>query len=168
MALVVEDGTGTVAGANSFGDVAGAKAFATARGKTLAGDDTIIATFIVNGMDWLASKEDRYKGSRLLTTQPLSFPRMNVFIFDPCVEWPAPGALPPQLVNALYQLVIEQDDGVDIMPTQNGPVIIREKVDVIETEYSERNSMIQPALSRVDAFLAPLLNVGIALRTVRV
>lgn len=167
MALVVEDGTGTVAGANSYVSVNDAKTFATKRGKTFAANDTAIEAFLVNAMDWLDTRPN-LKGSKLLTTQPLQWPRKDVYIDDPCVPYTAPGALPPQLIAAQIQLAIEQDAGIDLMPSASGPTVVREKVDVIETEYSEKYNMILPALSRVDAFLAPLLNVGIALRTVRV
>lgn len=160
MALTVEDGTGTVAAANSLVSIADAKAFATARNKPFVSADPAIEAFLLNAMDWLETKASKMKGLPLLTTQPLqTWPRVEVFINDPAVAIPAT-PLPKGLVNAQIQLAMEQDAGNDLMPTvKAGGFVTREVVGPVETDYSENiGTDGQPTFPKVEAMIAPYLN----------
>lgn len=76
MALVIEDGT-VVTGANSYIDVAEAKAFAAARGVDLGNDDVVTEQRLLIAMDYLESLN--YKGVRTdPDKQLLSWPRTGV------------------------------------------------------------------------------------------
>jgi hypothetical protein len=47
------------------------------------------------------------------------------------------------------------------MPTGSGKEVIRKKIDVIETEYAPGSGgAVQPVLSKVRAFLSPLMLSG--------
>lgn len=167
MPLIVETGSG-VSGANSFGTIAGARSYASDRGITL-GTDAIVTTQLILGTDYLQSLQ--FVGREVSPTQALAWPRKCAYV-NGCLL--ADNALPLQLENALYQLVIEQFNGIDLMPSTNwedkGGYVTLEKVDVLEQRFSE---IIvpgsQPEMPRVDALLFGLLVSGVGrLRTVRI
>lgn len=169
MALTVEDGSG-VPNANSYGTIAGARAYAVDRGIALSATDSVVSSQLIIGTDFLESFADRYVGRPTSFTQSLSWPRKCVN-FDPDNLFPS-NQIPVSLVQALYQAVIEQSNGIDLQPTVDhtqGGFIIQEKVDVLETRYSERiGTTSDPLLPKVMALLSGLLNPKIAMTTVRV
>lgn len=129
MALIVEDGT-IVDNADSYVDEADLTAYAAKRGITLpTGNDlTVLA---IKAMDYIESLEPRFKGTRVESDQPLSWPRKGVVINGFFVD---EDTIPKQLIDLQCQLVI---DGmtVNLQPNGTGRVVKRQKVDVIETEY---------------------------------
>ena len=154
MTLTIENGT-NVANANSYITLAEVRAFASARGITLSIVDATLESQIIKAMDWVESKRDQFKGSKTYTTQSLQWPRFNVYIDNLAFS---STSIPIELKNTLCQLVIEIHNGVDIYPNFTGNFIKREKVDVIETEYSERNGNMLPTMSKIDDLLRPLLS----------
>lgn len=172
MALIVEDGSG-VDGANTYADVATVTAYALNRGVIL-GDDAAVAVQIVKAMDYLSMFSDKWAGYPTSLTQALPFPRKGMRVN--CTLYPS-NQIHPNLVAALGQLVIEQHKGADLLPIDTKEAfIVREKVDVLETQYSEAVALarlqgagILPAMPLVDALLAPLMGGGgFSLRTQRV
>lgn len=162
MALKVEDGSG-FADSNSFGSIAGARAYASDRGIDFSAlSDGAVSAFLIKGTDYLESRSSDYFGQPSTTTQALSWPRVNVVKSDG-TSLPSSGAgsIPQALINALYQLCIEQNNGINPLAStdysQSG-FVVSEKVDVIETRYSERigttKSAVMPA---VDSLLRGLL-----------
>lgn len=129
MALIVEDGT-IVENADSYVSEADLTAYAAKRGVTLpSGNDlTVLA---IKAMDYIESLEPRFKGSRVESDQPLSWPRKGVIINGFFVD---DDTIPKQLHELQCQLVI---DGmtVTLQPNGTGRIVKRQKVDVIETEY---------------------------------
>jgi hypothetical protein len=76
----------------------------------------------------------------------------------------------PELVKrAQCQLAIDAAT-YDLMPTGAGREVVREKVDVIETEYAQRGSAsVTPLFHKALSFLCPLFrNSSGRLRVVRV
>lgn len=168
MAIVVEDGT-IVANANSYVTVAETTAYATARGVTLD-EDSVVETQLIRAMDYLEAQGASYKGCKVNPAeQVLQWPRKGVEIEG--TDYPS-NKIPNTLKQAQMRLVVELTNGVDIMPTRSGGFVKREKVDVIETEYSEAVGVgIAPEMTAVDALLQPLYAtglVGMSLSTVRV
>jgi hypothetical protein len=163
MALIVEDGTGSDPTANSYVSFAEISAFCTLRGVTVPAE-AATNVLAIKAMDYLETKW--YVGELIDVNQPLSWPRKCV-----CYENGTPfpeDAIPKNLKNAEMQLVLEQVNGVDIMPTdQGGAFITREKVDVIEVDYSEKLGTFSPSMPLVDAYLQGLLRSS-GLRAVRV
>lgn len=156
MPFVIEDGTGK-SDANSYISSDDAKAYALARGVTLPSD---IDAKLTLAMDYLESRD--YVWARATTTQALSWPRKHQgwLCNDPAQWW-----MPAEIAKAQAQLVIEQFNGVVLQPTTPGGVdgrfVIREKVDVIETTYSERlGTLDTPTMRAVDALLRHVVVLG--------
>ncbi len=132
MTITVEDGS-IVTGANSYVSAADLTAFAVARGITLV---TSTAVLIPKSMDYIESL--LYIGSKSEATQPLHWPRINVyidgFLFDS-------DDIPQQLIDGQCQAAIAIDQGND--PLQDLPrTAIRKKVGEIEVEYSTSSSPV--------------------------
>lgn len=164
MALIIETGSG-LSNATSYITVAEARSYALARGVTLSADDATVEIQILKAMDYIESLGESFVGYRKWPTvtgtyeheQALSWPRESVYIDRYYMN---SEKIPPQLKNAVCQLCIEQQNGVDIMPNSTGNVIIKEVVGPLETEYSEatsNSSSPAPNLRQVMAILRPLL-----------
>jgi hypothetical protein len=164
MPAVIETGAG-VTGANCYGvtdiaaTMAAARAYATLRGVVLSADDPTLTAQLVKATDYIESLQAQFVGLPALTTQGLSWPRKNVVNSDGS-SFPS-NALPTALLNALYQLCIEQFNGVILMPTTDpstsGGFVISEKIDVIETHYSERVGVTRaPIMPQVDGWIAKI------------
>lgn len=168
MPLIVEDGTGVV-DANSYNTLQELRDYATLRGVTLPTDAALTA-FAVIATDYLESFGDRFVGTLTNVDQALSWPRSNVLKSDGS---PFPtNSIPKALKFAQCQLCVEQNNGIVIMPSvdNTGGFVIREKIDTIETMYSQKVvPSTQPYLPLVDSLLQSLLqNGGSLLRCVRV
>jgi hypothetical protein len=170
MAFIVEDGTG-VANANSYGTVEGAIEYAADRGIDLSTQsDAQMKAWLVLGTDYL--NQFSYIGTQDSPTQSMLWPRSGLTYSDG-TAFPE-NVIPSALTSALYQLVIEQSNGIDVMPSTDwqdkGGFVTMEKVDVLETRYSD--SVVpgeQPSMPRVDSLLASLLVTGFdRLRCVRI
>lgn len=157
MALVIENGS-LVPGANSFVSVAEVRAFAEARASILSADDSAIEAACIRSVDYLETLRGEFKGEKVSGTQALQWPRLGVLIdnFEISSE-----EIPAVLKSAQCQLAIESANGLDLMPSGDGREVIREKVDVLETEYAPGSGANpQPALSKAKALIAPLLRNG--------
>lgn len=166
MPIIVEDGS-NVADANSFVSLADYKTYASARGYSVPADDAVTNAKIILSSDYLLTLENEYKGQRTNADQALSWPRECAVIStrrDPatgCIPVFPDNEIPSQLIQAQCEAVNFLCGGGNFMPTQEGAFVVSEKVDVIETKYSERiNTTGAPSVPAVDAFLAPLLNDG--------
>ena len=175
LTLIVENGT-NIDGANTYASVETVREYSANRGVTLSVDDDAVAIQIVKAMDYLSTFEGRWKGQQTYVTQSLPWPRGGIYYSG--YSYQPNTAIPAKLIAALGQLVIEQHNGIELFfATDTGEAwITREKLDVIETEYSEAVRLAQmarggkgPTLPLVDALLAPLLTAGgFSLVTVRV
>lgn len=165
MALIVEDGSG-VAGANSYVSVADAKVWAGARGLTLPSADADIEKLIVKAMDLVESYRSRFSGSKTDSAQALQWPRTGASLDGAELD---DDVIPTELKSAVYQLAFEAQS-TDLQPTGSGQEVLREKVDVIETEYAKRGSgSVTPQFNKAMAFLEPLFKGGgMSIRTLRV
>jgi hypothetical protein len=157
MALVIEDGSG-VPTANSYNTLVEIRAFALDRGVDLSVlSDAALTAFALKSIDYLETFANLFVGSPATITQGLSWPRINVINSDGS-SFPSSGAasIPVALKNAESQLCIEQNNGVVLLPTvdhnADGGFVIRRKVDVLETAFSERigtsKSPFMPAVNR--------------------
>lgn len=157
MALVEEDGTSN-ANANCYVALADVRAFALDRGVDLSVlTDAALSALILKSTDYLETFANLFVGSPTTVTQGLSWPRINVVNSDGS-GFPSSGAasIPLALKNAQCQLCIEQNNGVDLLPTvdhnNDGGFVIRRKVDVLETAFSERigtsKAPFMPAVNR--------------------
>lgn len=167
MSLVIEDGTG-VADANSYATVDEARTYATLRGLTLPVSDADVEKLLVKACDFLESLESKYKGQKTVSTNVLAWPRKCVYLYNAC-EPIDKNSIPVVLKSAQCQLAFD-GNSTDLMPTGTGRQVIRTKVDVIETEYSDtKSATLTPRFNKAMAILGPLLNdSGFSLATRRV
>lgn len=174
MALEIEDGTGKP-DSNSYVTVAQARAYALARGVTLPADDAQAEALLIQAMDYLEAQRGRYQGTKTYPgVQALQWPRVGVII--DCDYSLPDNIIPTELKNAQMQLSMEVFNGLVLLPSSDGRVVKREKVDVIETEYMTGQDLgasgsLGPSFPAVDALLEPLFNAcggGFFLKTVRV
>ena len=107
MALTIEDGT-EVTGADSYTTDAEFVAYAAARGYTIGATETDRDILQIKAMDYLASIEQQFQGSRTSSTQELSFPRYNVVLNDFTL---ASDAIPQSLKNAQMELAYQANSG---------------------------------------------------------
>lgn len=155
--IIVEDGS-NVTGANSYADLDEVKAYAAMRGFNLGNDDEKIKARMILAMDYIESFGSKFGGEPTYVDQSLSWPRYGFGDF-------ASNYMPPNLLKAQAQLVVEQANGIVLMPTNaGGAFITKEKVGPIETEYSEAialsGSANNPSMPAVDALLSGLFRSG--------
>lgn len=145
MALTVEDGTGKT-DSDSYVSVTDATTYAAARGITLSGDTAAIEVNIIKAMDYIESQN--FKGFKFTDEQALQWPRGDVHIDGYFID---ADEIPTQLINALNETVIVENQGSEILPTSERETK-REKVDVIEVEYADgaRNN---PSYPKINVYL---------------
>jgi hypothetical protein len=172
MAIVVEDGTGK-SDANSYVTTAEAVVYAAARGLTITEDKA--AVYLVLSTDYLETFACKYQGEPTYPTQALQWPRTGVVFGKTAFP---DDQIPNKLKQAQMQAVVEQANGFNLMPSTDGRIVKREKVDVLETEYATGNDWGEsggpvPSFPAIDALLAPLFSEcgcgeGFGLRLVRI
>lgn len=156
MALVVEDGT-IVENANSYATLTQIRDYAISRGVTLSNVDATLESQVHAAMLYLEALRAKYKGVKVSSTQSLQWPRLGAYVDGFAVE---SNEIPIELVKALYELVLANEAGIDLMPTVEGAFVVKEKVGPIETEYSESvGTSSQPKLAIVKSLLEPLLSL---------
>lgn len=166
MALTIEDGSG-VAGANSYIDVAAARAYAAARGLTLPAADGDVEALLIKSMDFIEAYRGDFQGLKTAATNPLQWPRTGVTLDGyPLAE----DAIPQALKDAQAQLAVDAQNA-DLMPTGSGREVVMERVDVVQVQYAESgNTNPQPIFTKAEALLKPLFKSGLfgSLRSLRV
>lgn len=167
MALVVEDGS-EVAGANSYVTLVEARAFLDARAllPSATVDDTALTLLLVKATDYLQSKQSKFKGTRVTSTQPLAWPREDAYIYPEDESPFASDEIPQQLKDAQCLAAVEINT-YDLMPSGRGREVTEETVGPLTTAYAPGSGTVgTPIPTKVLAALAPLLSTTSAL-TVR-
>ena len=149
MAFVVETGAG-LSNSNSYSSVAAADSYFADRGVTAWAALTTTAKeqALIKATDYLEQTyRESWKGYRVTSTQSLSWPRSEVIVDT----FPVPANIvPTPIAKACAEMALRASDGEDLI-ADLGQQIIREKVDVIETEYAEFGSLSAryPAVNRL-------------------
>ena len=120
MSLIIENGSGKI-DSESYIDLAYLSAYATKRGLDITG---ITEANIIKAMDYFESSY-QFKGTKLLETQALAFPRL----INGVVEYPV------RVKNAVCELTIKSKSAELLADSERATK--REKVGDIEVEYSE-------------------------------
>jgi hypothetical protein len=149
MAFVVETGAG-LADANSYASVADADAYVADRG--IAGWATLSSTVkqqsLIRGTDYLEQTyREAWRGFRVTSTQALSWPRSDVVVDTFLV---AANVVPKAVIRACIEMALRASDGDELI-SDLGQQVVREKVDVIETQYAPYSSpsVRYPAVNRL-------------------
>ena len=160
--IVVEDGTGTNAAANSYASEAELTTYADDRGITLTAATDVL---LIKAMDYIESLS--FIGTKYSKGQALQWPRSNVYIDG---FYFVPTIIPPALQTGQIATALAID-------SENSPLANveratkREKVDVIEVEYAN-SAASQTIVRTISAALYKILRPGghgsSAFRVVRV
>lgn len=159
MALVIETGTGSDAGANSFVSDAEFVTWAATRNITLPATQAEREALLLNAMDYLETLDGRFVGSRMTSTQPLSWPRYGGYSRGFMID---DGTIPPEVKTAQMLLAVESMK-TDLIPTllpgAKGPVVMQRVEGAVAVQYAppSPDAPNRPVFTRVDAMLRPLL-----------
>lgn len=169
MALVIENGSGSDPGANSYAAIAQLRAYAAARGKTLPVADAECEVAMTKAMDYLEAQRDRYTGMRTSRTQPLQWPRTGATVDGYLL---AVDEIPHELVAAQLALAVEAAAGTDLLPTagtaSTGPVVAQEVVGAVKVQYAPGEARTRPLVQAAEGMLAALYGSrGVGLTVVR-
>ena len=166
MSFVVETGAG-LSNSNSYSSVAAADSYFADRGvaEWAALTTTVKEQSLIKATDYLEQTyRDGWQGNRVTATQALSWPRAGVYADGFAV---AANIVPSAVVKACAEMALRASAGDDLIADQ-GQQVIREKVDVIETEYAKYTSPAQryPAVNRLlTPFLRTVIGDGGFLQT---
>lgn len=170
--LVVEDGTGTNAAANTYITSADTDTYWANRVNTawaaLQPDNKAAA--LIQATQYLDARYN-FKGCRLVDGQPLAWPRQEDVINQSVIGYiteiyasPDPAWIyvwpTTRLLNATCELALRASAGL-LYTDEQSTIITSEKVDVIQVNYSPllRNGG-QVRFAIVDDLLRPLLSSG--------
>ena len=173
MAIVVETGAG-VAGANSYVDLADARALLATRGMSLDAVDATAEIQLIQAAFYLESYDDRILGTRADRLQLMLWPRADaeegVFLLDGDTT---PDAL--ILSQCLAAVAIATSELIpSTVDTSRGKVVTRTKVGPLEKQFTvtgEEQSSVTPAkVGTVDLAMRPILKTtsGLVLRNCHV
>lgn len=159
MTLVIENGS-QVASANSYTTDAEFVAYALARGYSIASTEALRDVLQIKAIDYLESLESKYQGTRVSSTQVLSFPRYNVMLHGFIL---ASDTIPNELKNAqmelAYQLFTQEILISETIGSSDGD-LTGFSVDGVysETYASGGSSGTKVTTGKANAYLTALLN----------
>jgi hypothetical protein len=154
VALIIENGS-IVDNANSFVTAAEMVAYAALRGVTITADTTTQEQQIILAMDYLVSREQSMKGTRVSDLQELPYPRFNVRYNGYYITG---SEIPKELKNAQIELAIQLG---------NTELLLSEKTDnvqsisldgVISKSFFSGGSYSTIRTDKADAYLDVLMN----------
>lgn len=148
MAIVVEDGTG-IENAETYATVAELEAYAAKRGLTLTTNTEANKERLLRlASDYIESKLYRLAGYKSHQRQALAFPRFGIWIDGYEI---AGNVIPQRLKDAQIQLAIDIETSNPFV-IGDGREVIREKIDVLEVEYSSSGrTAVLPVFSKFEA-----------------
>ena len=153
--MVVEDGTG-LSNADSFVSVAYADTYFSTRNVTEWASLLNKEALLVKATDYIeAVYSEAWKGTTLVDTQSLSFPR----IIDDATVYP------DRLLKAVCELALKANDGALLIDVEQRT--IEEKIDVITVKYADYSDQ-KTQYSFVYGLISPyLMSSGISKKVVR-
>lgn len=155
--IIIEDGS-QVPGANSYISEADLNDYVNDRDITLTQSASAL---IYQSMAYIETRN--YQGSKVSSTQPLQWPRNNVYIDD--YLFPN-NLIPIELTNAQAETCLSIDSGNNPAST-TGRAIKREKIDgAVEREFMD-NASSTPTYTSINVWLSKLLADGSGLGSIR-
>lgn len=160
MTLIVEDGTG-LSDAESYASVTYADTYHYNRGNTdWSGFSTAAKEQLLRkATDYMLQKyRGELKGTRVSDSQALDEPRDGVYIDNNVLV--SNSIVPKEFKNATCELALRSNDG-ELLEDSGGRLTTKEKVDVIEVEYSDKGGTSSAVIyGSVDKMLKPYLEGG--------
>ncbi len=161
MALIVEDGS-IVTGANTYVSTADFVTWATAigEGANLPVDEPSLEALLLNAM--FVIEAECYKGTRVSTEQPLSWPRSGVYVDGQTLP---SDSIPYDLVQAQcsYALTGNTQTLQPAIPAGGGAQVVEERVEgaiTIKYRDAQGNASQTAEDTRANALLRPLICSG--------
>ena len=170
MALVVETGVG-LDDADSFISLDGAREFAAKYGITMPADDTAAEVALRQGCQYVELQQKCFSGSRLTTTQALSWPRTGAT--NAYGDEYADGNMPPQLGFAQVYAAAEYAAGKDVRASDDGlSVASKEVTGAVAVSYfnngkTGKSIAITKSLDTLSPLMVSCSNNGFEFRVVR-
>ena len=155
MALIIEDGS-QVANSNTYVSDGEYVAYAAARGKAIGATAGAREIELIKAMDYIEGHRSEFKGSKVISTQSLQYPRLGVYIDGFIVD---SDEIPSELENAQMEAAIIIFS-TELLNTGATSDIKLEKVDVLEVEYFQGGSWETTRTDTVDVYLNVLLRGG--------
>jgi hypothetical protein len=154
VALIIENGS-IVDNANSFVTAAEMVAYAALRGVTITADTTTQEQHIILAMDYLVSREQSMKGTRVSDLQELPYPRFNVRYNGYYITG---SEIPKELKNAQIELAI-QLGSTELLISEKTDNIASFNVEGVYSEsYFSGGSYSTIRTDKADAYLDVLMN----------
>lgn len=162
MTLIIEAGLGTDPNANSYRDVADLREYADLRGIDLTDQknqelsNQELETLLIRAMDYLEGQRKRYKGHKTSATQPLQWPRADVWDVEFSNALMPDNEIPRLMEYAQLAIAVETLNGDNEKAV--GPRVLKKKAGAIELSYSADTPKqnFVAAFSAPGALLAPL------------
>ena len=152
--LIVEDGTGSNEDANSYVDLTSIRTYAALHNVNISAySDAQLNGFALNAMEYIENIGDMFKGMPTSATQPLQWPRDDVWGIGRPDHHTEDNEIPSQLKKAQLQLTMTARDG-DVMPDQTKAQILSRSITGGSESYAQlTNSSVT---IKTDAILIPL------------
>jgi hypothetical protein len=154
VALIIENGS-IVDNANSFVTAAEMVAYAALRGVTITADTTTQEQQIILAMDYLVSREQSMKGTRVSDLQELPYPRFNVRYNGYYITG---SEIPKELKNAQIELAIQLGSTELLLIEKTDNVQSISLDGVISKSFFSGGSYSTIRTDKADAYLDVLMN----------
>lgn len=160
--IIVENGS-IVANANSYVTVAEFQAYCADRNITISGTYGDESQLLILAMDYF--EQQPFRGIKYIETQPLQFPRSDLYIDGYLTD---SDAIPKLVKEAQMVIAIAIMVGNDPISTVDRAVK-REKVDVLEVEYMDNASfsVVIRSIGNAMRKLVTSSSMGNNVRTIR-
>jgi hypothetical protein len=158
MTIIVEDGS-IVDGANSYISLADARLLLANYGQDLNDNTAQAEIQLLQAMSYIEAYRAKFKGFKVLQTQPLQWPRAGVCIDDWIID---SDTIPQELINAQVYGAYEIQTGEELQANSDGLSIQSEEVvGAVKSSYYQ-NGSIEGSVNyvRVNDELNVLLNGG--------
>jgi hypothetical protein len=154
VALIIEDGS-IVDNANSFVTVTEIINYAEIRGIIISADTVKLAQFAILAMDYLVSREQSMKGTRVSDLQELPYPRFNVRYNGYYITG---SEIPKELKNAQIELTIQVGESELLISGKTDNVQSISLDGVISKSFFSGGSYSMIRTDKADAYLDVLMN----------
>lgn len=153
--LIVEDGTGKP-DSNTYADLDFVRNYAETLGVTLPEDDEQVKVMMMQAMQFIEAMEHKMKGSRVLSTQALAFPRTGIYIRSHLNPY---NVIPVELKKGQAQLILDIKEGGPLYAVKQTYALKRRKLEGLEQEWAVGSGSAAPAANTHTVFYSLMSNL---------